>query len=220
MTFPIVLAVFGALLFILGLLGQFEVQQFKLGTNSKSIRWFSGIMGVLALTVAGFSFRLEVAAKQPTQPEAQVKPEVAAASFSPVATNVNPNKLIEIIKEQQQKHVKESFGEFASQSFTEEDLRVFVDAKVPAGISETLKHDNQFIDVVLAIKNMPSGERQKLLDMASQTCKPTWGQLGKISREGQTDAGQRAEKMIASAIVTLVKDILKLPIEEIKKLYV
>lgn len=122
---------------------------------------------------------------------------------------VKAEELIEIIKEQQRLNVRESYGEMAYQCFSDDDLGRFIQAKVPDRVIENLKKDNQFIEVVLAIKKLSSNERQKLLDESLNTYKPTWAQLGKISRDGQTEAGQKAERMISETIVNLVRDLIE-----------
>lgn len=132
---------------------------------------------------------------------------------------VSPENLTTIIKEQQRANVKESIGESASESFTSEDLAQFDKSNALATIATQLKQNNRFIDVVLAVRQMKPSERQDLLTRCSQIARPTWTQLGKISPEGQTVAGQKAEKKIAAAIVDLVKNLVRLPDEEIKKLY-
>jgi hypothetical protein len=78
-----------------------------------------------------------------------------------------------------------------------------------------LRKDKEFTNVVLALKASPPHEQQKLLDAALNTRRPTWAELGRIDRQGQTEAGQEAEKMIAEAIVNLVKELLRLPDEDI-----
>jgi len=132
---------------------------------------------------------------------------------------VKPEKLITIIKEQQKKYVRESWDTDAYQCFTDEDLEKFEDSGIPRKIVEKLKKNNQFIDVVLAIKEIPPSKWQDLKERSLKTYKPTWAELGKISREGQTEAGQKAEKTIAEAIVELVVELLKKSKEDIKKLY-
>jgi hypothetical protein len=133
--------------------------------------------------------------------------------------SVKPEELCPIIERQQRTHVKESFGEWASESFTEDDLRRFQEQDIPRRITNELKRDNTFISVVLAIQALPPNKRQSLLEACTKPLHPTWAQLGKISPEGQTDAGQKAEIMIATAVVDLVKTLVRLPRSEIEKLY-
>lgn len=140
-------------------------------------------------------------------------------TITPTPSIIKPDKLIEIIKQQQGKTVRESHGEEASQNFSESDLANFIKEKKTTKIAEELKRDNEFIDIVFAIKAMPRNERQKLLERASNTYKPTWAQLGKIDPHGQTEAGQKAERMIADTVVNLVKELSTLSDEDIKKLY-
>ena len=160
--------------------------------------------------------------------EAQIenlKKELESKSTSspqPTATTESksdPNHLIDIIKAQQRKYVRESSGPFAYQSFTEDDLKAFRASNIRNAIVSDLKHDNEFIGVVLKIKEMDPTERQALLTKSSQTFHPTWAELHKISPEGQTEAGQAAEREIATIIVNLVRDLTKLTPDQINELY-
>lgn len=137
----------------------------------------------------------------------------------PEEPKVKPEELITIIKIQQKKYVKESWGTHAYQCFTDDDLKKFEDDKVPIKIVEKLKTDNKFIDIVLAIKDMTPSDWQDLKERSLSTYKRTWTELGKVDREGQTEAGQKAEKMIAEAIVDLVIEFIKKSREEIKRFY-
>ena len=56
---------------------------------------------------------------------------------------------------------------------------------------------------------MDSNDQEQLFDSCLNTYRPTWAQLGKISREGQT--GQMAEKLIAESIVNITYDLIGLP---------
>lgn len=142
-----------------------------------------------------------------TQPDNQSRPEV------------KPDELVKLIKEQQATYVKESWGTYDYQCFTDNDLNNFINSRIPERIANNLRSDNHFIDIVLSIKRMPPSEWQELKKVSLNTYKPTWGQLGSISREGQTEAGQKAEKMIAKAIVDLASELLNRPEEEIRRLY-
>ena len=135
-------------------------------------------------------------------------------------SKVNAGKLVNIIQDQQRSSVKESCGVEAYQCFTDSNLNDFIKTNVPTQITEKLKANNEFIEVVLSVQAMRPNDQQKLLSSCQQPLRKTWAQLGRISCEGQTDAGQRAEVLIASAIVDLIKELIKLPPEEIKKLYV
>ncbi len=135
------------------------------------------------------------------------------------STGAKPEQLILIIQEQQSENVRESYGELAHQCFTDDDLTRFVQTKTPETITDSLKRDPQFLDVVLAIRVMQPGQRAELLKSVNRPLRPTFGALGRISREGQTEAGQKAEVMIAGAIVNLVKELVNMPEAEFFGLY-
>jgi hypothetical protein len=160
------------------------------------------------------------------------QPEVTAPAISksmpgdaensadlPVRPTVKPEKLDNIIRREQKKSVKESWGEAAYQSFTEQDLNSFEERHVPAQIAAELRQDDEFLDVVNAIRALPPTDRQKLLIACRTPLHPTWAELGEISRKGQTVSGQTAEILIADAIVDLVQNLVKLPADQFKKLY-
>lgn len=130
-----------------------------------------------------------------------------------------PEKIIIIIQKQQRKNVRESWGELAHQCFTDNDLARFVQNKTTERITDSLKRDPEFLDVVLAIREMEPSKRKKLLISADKPLRPTWAKLGRISREGQTEAGQEADRMIATAIVNLVKELVNMPESEFLALY-
>jgi hypothetical protein len=132
--------------------------------------------------------------------------------------NIAPDKIIDIVKGQQAIFVKESYGENANQCFTDNDLHNFMTKSIPVLVSDNLQKNNEYLAVVIALKNMDVVERQQLLKHAQGTFKPTWGELGHISREGQTDAGQTAEKLIAKSIVELTMNLLTKSIEELKSM--
>jgi hypothetical protein len=186
------------------------------------------IVGVLVGTLLGVGAAFYSQGAKIATLEAQIenlKRELESKSTSspqPTATNESksdPNHLIDIIKAQQRKYVRESSGPFAYQSFTEDDLKAFRASNIRNTIVSDLKHDNEFIAVVLKIKEMDPTERQALLTKSSQTFHPTWAELHKISPDGQTEAGQAAEREIATIIVNLVRDLTKLTPDQINELY-
>lgn len=134
-------------------------------------------------------------------------------------TGSKPEKLSEIIVAKQRLYVKESWGESAYQSFTDTDLKAFTEANQPARIVDELKHDNEFLQIVLAIRAMDPAARQRFLNACRKPLHQTWAQLGHITKDGQTEAGQKAELMIANAIVDFAKQLSGLQQEEIEKLY-
>jgi len=138
-------------------------------------------------------------------------------STSPTPT-VDPKELLEIIQSTQRSEVRESWGKWMGENFSDEDLKTFREKNVPQSVTERLKHNSYFIDVVLAIKRMRPGDREKLLDDGKRTRRKTWAELGGISREAQTEAGRQAEELLAQAIVNLVRELYKLPDEKLDAL--
>jgi len=126
--------------------------------------------------------------------------------------------LSDLIKEQQRNNVRESYGVWAQECFTWIDLKEFTSEHKPARIADGLKHTQDFVNVVLIIKAMPQDRQQALLKAARRPLRPTWAEIGEISRKGQTDAGQEAERLIANAIVDSVADLIRLPALEIQRL--
>jgi hypothetical protein len=140
---------------------------------------------------------------------------------------VDPETLIQTIKDKQHERVGDSTGTLDYQCFTEPKLAQFKNAKIPAQVANDLKKDASFIDLVLAIKAMAPAARQSLLDRAAKTYRQSWSQLGldpaTASKgdllRGQTDSGAEAERAIAESIVALVKDLSRRSEDELKKLY-
>jgi hypothetical protein len=227
MTFPVVLFVGGAVFLLIGLLGKIEIKDFKLGTDSRRIRIVAGCIGVVFLTAAFIiwqpdkSGRVEDSntANKNTAPSL-VPPSPTTTASTPVQTPAlpKPEALSEIILREQRNNVRESYGELRGQNFSDEDLEDFKKTGKLKAILARLKTDGEFLDVVLAIKSMPATEKQKLLNKAENTYKPTWEQMGKVDRAGQTTAGQQAERMIAEGIVNLVKELSTRSDDEIRKL--
>jgi len=194
--------------------------------------WKAIITGIIIGTILGIGGTLIILRERVTRLETQVE-NLKSQINQPSPTTQRhesktlprrepknkPEKLISIIQEQQRKNVKESWGELAHQCFTDDDLARFVQNRRIEQITESLKRNPEFLDVVLAIRQMEPSERKKLLISADKPLRPTWAELGRISREGQTEAGQKAEKMIATAIVKLVKELVNMSEAEFLALY-
>ena len=196
---------------------------------TSKIDWGQVIGGVVVgaiLGIAGtFYFQGQKLAALESQIEQLKNKPVETASKEPSSSpatskssTVKPEELLEIIESQQKAEVKESFGESASQNFSKKDLDEFKKKNVPKSVVDKLKGDSHFIDVVLVIKQMEPTPRQNLLNQGIHTYKKTWEQLGKVGPEGQTEAGQEAERIIAKAVVDLVKELYNLPAEKLNEL--
>jgi hypothetical protein len=222
LTFPIVLLCVGSVLLVLGLLGQLDTPYLKIGSNSKAIRWIAAFIGAMVMLLAGVAFDWDVQAKAAPQ-SVQSKPE-HVETLPESGPTEKPEKLLDIIVSQQRSNVKESWGVYAFQCFTQDDLQQLIRSGTPRQIADELKKDDEFIDVVRAIRALPPSERLRLLDRALGTYRRTWAQLGldptkspeSELRKATTDSGQVAEKLISEAIVDLVKDLCSRPARDIK----
>jgi len=146
-----------------------------------------------------------------------VPPKTATVEVLPIAP-LKPgdiNDIVELIKQSQRENVRESYGEWAGQCFTDEDYQAFTMYNRPQKIASALKGNRKFMEAVLALKAMPEEERNQFVSGCRRPLRPTWAQLGRISPEGQTVAGQRAEIDIANAVADTVLELLKLSYEEI-----
>jgi hypothetical protein len=113
-----------------------------------------------------------------------------------------------IIIEQIRTHVRESYGEFAGENFSDEDLRDFEARKVPSQIVTDLKTNNLFLNAVEKVRAKAPGERAEYLKKCQQPWRPTWAEQGRIDRNGTTDAGRQAELEIAGAITDYAESLL------------
>lgn len=194
--------------------------------------WKQIIAGIIIGAILGIGGTLLIQERRTTRLETQVenlKSQINQLSSStqqqepktlpPQELKAKPEELISIIQEQQRKNVKESWGELAHQCFTDNDLARFVQNKTTEQITESLKRNPEFLDVVLAIRQMEPSKRKTLLISADKPLRRTWAELGRISREGQTEAGQEAERRIATAIINLVKELVNMPEAEFLALY-
>jgi hypothetical protein len=126
--------------------------------------------------------------------------------------------LLAVIQSEQRSVVRESYGKFEGQNFSDDDLKDFKGKNVPQSVADRLRHDSYFIDVVSAVKRMEPGAREKLLSEGMRTRRKTWAESGKISPEGQTEAGREAEELIAQAIVKLVRELYTMSAEKLDAL--
>lgn len=180
-----------------------------------------GIGGTLLIQerrIAILETKIENLKSQITQPSLGTQQQDVKTLSQP-ELKAKPEELIAIIQEQQRKNVKESWGESTYQCFTDNDLSRFVQNRIAESVVNSLRRDPKFLDVILSIRKMEPGKRLDLLISADKPLRRTWAELGRISREGQTVAGQEAEKMIAKEIVNLVKKLVSLPEAEFLALY-
>ncbi len=118
---------------------------------------------------------------------------------------------INVIHQKQSQYVGQSCGTWAHECFTDLDFQRFKRENAPASIRRGLIDDPSFAALILSVKQLPTKAWSRLRQKGLATFKPTWAQLGRISCEGQTDAGQVAEKMVAKAVVQVADEMFKKP---------
>ncbi|MCB1858364.1 MAG: hypothetical protein KDI63_08830 [Gammaproteobacteria bacterium] len=116
-------------------------------------------------------------------------------------------EVVALVLEKQDEYVKDSINQY--NCFTEEDYKRFRSSNTITKIVEELKKDEYFLGLVAGTVKLSPIKRHKIYREAKKTYKKTWAELGKISPEGQTDAGSEAEKEISSAISKLLKDLVE-----------
>lgn len=227
LTFPIVLLAFGAILGLIALIGKLPTPWGQLGISNHRMRWIAGATGfvvvLLAVYLEGASQFLDQTVSRRLEAESNTSP----ARVSIESPMVDPEKLIAVIAKLQRDNVSDSAGLMAYQCFTDDALTEFKKANIPDQVAEDLKHDAEFLSLVLTIKAMSPPNRQKLLSRASGTYRRTWAQLGLNPalasqdelRRGQTAAGSEAERLIAEAIVDLVKLLCSTSESNLRKLF-
>lgn len=121
-----------------------------------------------------------------------------------------------VIARFQKKHVRESYGEWAGQCFTWVDLESFKAQGIPAQVKSKLKQDVAFSQLAKCLSELSADAWADIREAGLNHFKPTWAEQGEVSRSGQTDAGQRAEKMIAAAVVEAAEELMQPPTQGFK----
>lgn len=204
-----------------------ETNENKREEKKPNIVWIQIIAGVAVGAILGIGATIFTLNGKMERMDEQIKelkehtvvnqvPDNSKSNFVST-TKVDPLKLSDIIKDQQRQNVKTSYTDY--NCFTVENLDSFKKSKKQDQIVADLMNDNAFIDLIISIKSMTPTDRQALLERCSKIAKPTWGDLGNKSSEGQTDAGNEAELLISKAIVTKIKEMMNLSSDEIKRYY-
>jgi hypothetical protein len=119
-----------------------------------------------------------------------------------VSSGTIADELRDQIEALQRRHVRESISPY--DCFTDRDLASFIAAGTPARAADSLRQSPRFQPIVEEIRRMTRLDRNTLLSAARKPLHKSWTELGRVGPEGQTDAGVRAELLIASAVVDLL----------------
>jgi hypothetical protein len=120
-----------------------------------------------------------------------------------------PEDLLQYIRSAEQEEIRESWGEEAAECFTWVDYDAFVSNERPVAVANKLKATPQFHALMDMVKKLPEPAQRELLERARLQARPTWAMIGRISREGTTEAGRKAGLLLAGAIVAAVEEGLK-----------
>lgn len=121
--------------------------------------------------------------------------------------------LLEIIRQDQVKHVPKSTGIWAHHCFTDEDLAQFRSSNQAQKIAEELNKSSRLLAIVAEIGKLDPHRREELFAKARRLRRPTWEEMGFIDSagNGQTRAGAEAESLIATEILKIVVARLRQP---------
>jgi beta-glucanase (GH16 family) len=119
------------------------------------------------------------------------------------AANVGGNLLQDYIREMQLTYVERSNSAAPLDHFSDQDLVEF-EANF-AGLKREIAADAKMTRVVEEMKRTSLVDQKLIYTAAAKTFSPTWAQQNGISTCGQTDAGQKAEKILGSFIISHVK---------------
>lgn len=124
----------------------------------------------------------------------------------------NPKeKLINYIKDYQSRYVKKSTGKYDYNCFTDDNLKEFYDRNIPKEIEQKLLMDDEFLALVLAIKELSPEQWGNIKSDALRVFKPIFDDVGGAKSDGsaQTEAGQQAERKVGETIVDLISKTKK-----------
>lgn len=134
---------------------------------------------------------------------------IAAAGLLIADLKVAGGTLGDIVGYVQRYHVRESYGVEAGECFTWVDFAQFERTGTLARITAELRTDRAFLAAIAKVSAMPVDDQRALLVKCRRLSRPTWAEIREISPRGTTEAGRRAERMIAEAIVDLAEELLR-----------
>lgn len=122
-------------------------------------------------------------------------------------TGETVERLRAIVRAEQKRNIRESWGEYAHECFTTDDLQRFKRRDTAGMIADRLRATAELSRAVAPLVGRSRSEIVNLLSPLRRPLRPTWAELGRISREGQTGSGNQAERLIAEAIVDMAIEV-------------
>jgi hypothetical protein len=114
--------------------------------------------------------------------------------------------VLRVVRTIQDELVKESIDQH--NCFTNEDYAAFKSDEITKKVVQRLENDDIFRAIARTIAGFDTANRNQINNEARLSFKKTWAQLGKITPQGQTEAGQKAEREIAIAIADLLQKLV------------
>jgi len=105
--------------------------------------------------------------------------------------------------------VRPSYGKYEGECFSDKEYQDFLSTKSALAIVTEFKAGSDYVDLCAALSDMTPPFREALLTRMSKLCRKTWTELGRISSEGTTAPGQKAELMIADMIAKALREGVK-----------
>jgi hypothetical protein len=155
--------------------------------------------------------QMEPASGSAAKSSASAAPVPAITLDAPAWAKYQSHALIKLIRERQAQEVGLSTGEWDYECFTDGKLEEFVRRDVPGQATKRLMTEEDFCRILTDVRGMSASERSLLLQCARRCYRPTWAELGRVSKDGQTTAGQRAERLLAEAIADFLEAQLSQP---------
>jgi hypothetical protein len=121
------------------------------------------------------------------------------------------DSLLAFVKSTQVANIKASTAPDAQNCFTDDDYIQFEKQGRAAAIAKTALSSTKGKQVLADVRAIPAAERAKIFEAARNIARPTWAQLGDIPADGsgQTDAGNRAERILAGELIDQIEKALK-----------
>ncbi len=115
---------------------------------------------------------------------------------------ISAEGIITIVEIKQDRHIRKSYRE--EDCFTWADLDDLKSSDKLGRMIENLNGNSHFLKMVLETNKLSPEDWNALKERTLNTYLPTWDELGKVGPEGQTQAGQEGQKLIAKMVVDLV----------------
>lgn len=112
-------------------------------------------------------------------------------------------KLNHFVRDMQLKYVERSYSASYKDCFTYKDLALF--SKNIKPLQTSITQEPVFAELKQTLSKLPFAQREALYTKALAIKSPTWEVQGVIDSNGQTLAGQKAEQLVATTVISCLK---------------